>query len=134
MIAMGAKICTLSDRPRSCWLITRLYNRTAASAGERLLMSGAWDPPAANGAAAVAPGAGVSGAEREKRCPATSAINATRAIPATAQGNEEEKLRCSGPLTIPAAAPAATAVPQRWQKRAPGDSAAPHAEHGPAVM
>ena len=51
-------------------------------------------------------------------------------MPAMAQGREDEKLRGSDPLE----AGAPTAAPQRWQNRAPGDSAAPQDAHGPADM
>ena len=44
----------------------------------------------------------------------------TRAIPATAQGTADAKLRCAARLSAPAGAP------QRWQNLAPGVNGALH--------
>src|SRR3954466_6160451 len=110
-MAIGANKATLSLCPRSCMDITRLYRREAASAGERLLISGG------------CPEAGGVGADSEraapKRWPATSATSATNAIPATAQG------RALLPLLTDLAL-ATAGVPHRWQNLAPGVSNAPH--------
>src|SRR5829696_5547744 len=59
------------------------------------------------------------------RCPATSAMSASRAMEATAQGSAAAPPRRS--TGLPRAAP--TAVPQRWQNLAPAESADPHAAH-----
>jgi hypothetical protein len=79
--------------------------------------SGGW-PVAPAGAAAAWDCAASSPALRPKRCPATSAINATRAIAATAHGNDDEKLRSSRVAWL-------AGVPHRWQNFAPGVSCAP---------
>src|SRR5215831_4173264 len=79
-------------------------------------------PVALAGAGADAAGvcAASSLALRPNRCPATSAMSATKAIAATPHGNADEKLRSSR-----AAWPAG--VPHRWQNFAPGESAVPQA-------
>ena len=90
--------------------------------------------PAVGGTAAACGAAGVR--VPPKRCPATRATSASSAIAATAQGSAEAADRCS----VGAAAVVPTAVPQRWQNFAPGESserqpvhaasatAAPHSE------
>ena len=103
----------------------------AASAGDRLLISGACEFPVApaNGALPAAPAGhavDASSGERPKRCPASNATSATSAIAASPHGSAVEKLRGLPPGVLDCAL---AGVPQRWQNFAPGVRDAPHAPH-----
>src|SRR5687767_9421369 len=82
-------------------------------------MSGARAPPAGCGST----GAWLAG-PRPKRWPAASAMSASSAIPATAQGSALPTPSARG---VGAFSP--TGVPHRWQNLAPGVSDARHVAH-----
>ena len=120
-MAIGMNVFTFSVLPASLSVMIRSKRRSARSAGVIWLISGA---------RGMAPDGALTGAvgsvafvwlatlRPPKRCPTTSATNATKAMAATAQGSPEAKPRFEMGV-----APAG--VPQRWQKRAPGVSAVP---------
>src|SRR5690242_254935 len=86
-------------------------------------------PPLWAAAGRSAGGASVAAFDRENRCPATSAIKATSAIAATAQGSADAKPRSVFAIAPRASAFAPAGVPQRWQNFAPGVRSVPHAAH-----
>src|SRR5690242_14230596 len=103
--------------------MTRSYSRSARSRGERFEMSGARPPSdgdAADADGAWGDGGSVAAGARvpPKRCPARSATSARRAMAATLHGSTEDAVVRDSALVVGVVP---TAVPQRWQKRAPGE-------------
>src|SRR5215216_5782720 len=128
-IAMGAKNWTLSVFPSELRRIIRSKSRSARSRGERFEMSGARATSPVASPPANGPAAGGVATVRapENRWPARSAMTASIAMAATAQGRADvadavSRVLLAGAVRDP------TAVPHRWQNRAPGESRERHPE------